>query len=401
MNASVAPALGDPAVDPNSRWSLASLRHEETPFAIDVVATNEGIDALAPEWLTLERLSGAASVFQSHAQIRIWARHFLGESGARQRLHVVMVRSAGRPALLLPLAISGRGPLRIARLAGDPVGQYADILVDPALATRAAFDAALASVRADAIVLRRVRSDSHLLRLGADRLRRATTEDAAPFADLTPYASYDEFLRTLSKNMRKGLRNRRHHLEKAGEISFELLAGGPEARKAIEDAIGLKRRWLVQRGAVSVAFLDPHTRECLLDLAEHATGAVVMRLAVGGEPAAIRFGFEHQGAYFAYLSAYDQNFAHLAPGKMLMDMYVSRFKERGLERIDMLPPRDRHKTDWCRFETTVADYTLPLSRAGRAYVGFYQERLRPALRSTWHRLPDGIRSMGAALFVDI
>ena len=242
-----------------------------------------------------------------------------------------------------------------------------------------------------------------MLRLAAGHLRPPTGADAAPYADLSPHATYEAYLQSLSKNMRKGLRNRRHHLERTGNVAFELLTGGPEARQAIADAFSLKRRWMIQRGAVSTAFLDHATRDCLLDLAEDraGTGAVVMRLMANGEPAAIRFGFEYQSTYFAYMSAYDEAFAHLAPGKMLMDFYISRFRERGLERVDMLPPLDRHKTDWCHFETEVADYTLPLTRSGRVFAEHYQERFRPALRRTYQRLPDSVRSMLAGLFVNI
>jgi CelD/BcsL family acetyltransferase involved in cellulose biosynthesis len=372
-------------------------------LTVDVARTVAELDALAAEWRELERLSGPASVFQSHAQIRIWARHFL--SGG-QRLHIVVVREGGRAVLILPLVVSGRWPVRIACLAGDPIAQYADFLFDPQADGKAAIAAALASVRragADVIILRRVRADSHLLALGGDALRPPTGPDAAPYAEIGPHPTYEAYLQTLSKNMRKGLRNRRHHLEKAGDVAFELLEGGPAARAAVADAIGLKRRWMIQRGAVSTAFVDPATRECLLDLAEDNadTGAIVMRLTVKDEPAAIRFGFEYRGGYFAYISAYDQHFAHLAPGKMIMDFYVARCKEREIGRIDMLPPVDRHKTDWCRFETAVADYTLPFTYAGRAYAEYYQERLRPALRRAWYRLPDNVRSLASTLFVNI
>jgi hypothetical protein len=67
----------------------------------------------------------------------------------------------------------------------------------------------------------------------------------------------------------------------------------------------------------------------------------------------------------------------------------------------MLPPSGRHKTDWCRLQTGVADYTLPLSLAGRAYAAGYRQRLRPALRRAWQKLPGGLRSRAAAMFVSI
>jgi CelD/BcsL family acetyltransferase involved in cellulose biosynthesis len=363
------------------RQAAPAMRQVGTgPMSIDVVASAAALDGLAPDWLRLQELAGAPCVFQGFAQIRTWARHFIAGGRGSPRLHVAVV--------------------------GDPIGQYADLLVDPSCDGDKAFDAALGSVAqagADAIVLRRVRSDSQIARLAAHRLRPGTGHDAAPYADLTPYASYDEYLLSLSKNMRKGLRNRRHHLEKVDNARFELLEGGPAARQAVAEALGLKRRWMIQRGAVSTAFLDPATKECLLDLAEDSlrAGAVVMRLMVGDEPAAIRLGFEYCGTYFAYMSAYDEAFAHVAPGKMLMDFYISGFKQRGIQRVDMLPPLDRHKTDWCRGQTEVADFNLPLTRTGRAYAELYQERFRPALRRAWGNLPDGVRSLVAALLVHI
>lgn len=375
-------------------------------FSVDVAKTAADIESLAPDWRALERLSGPNTIFQSHAHIRTWARHFISEARGRNRLHVAVVRERGRAALILPLVVSGSAPLRIARMAGDPISQYSDLLFDPGAGGRPAFEAALASVakaRIDVVILRRVRADSELKRLAGDHLRLTNGEIAAPYADLSAYPSSEAFLQSLSKKTRQGLRNRRNHLAKAGDVSFTLMSGGPEARRALADAINLKRRWLVQRGALSAAFLDPGTRNCLLDLAEHETGAgaVVLRLLVKGEPAAIGFGFEHMGTHFNYLSAYDESFAQLSPGKMLIDFYVSEAKPRGMSRLDMLPPSGRHKTEWCHNETAVADYTLPLTRAGRFYAATYLERLRPALQRTWHRFPEGIRSKAATWFINI
>jgi CelD/BcsL family acetyltransferase involved in cellulose biosynthesis len=386
--------------------AAATLPARDVSLAADVVTSAAGLAALEAEWLALEERTSCHTVFQNYATVRTWARHFLRGEGERHRLHVAVVRHRGRAALILPLVISRAGPFRVARMAGDPIAQYSDLLVDPEIDAEAAFEAALQSVRAagaDAIVFRRVREDSALLALAAPHARPGINASSAPYADLSGFADYDSLLQSLSKNMRKGLRNRRHHLDKTGGAAFELLTGGAQARQAVADALNMKRSWLIQRGAVSTAFLDPHTRECLLDLAEDRSGvgAVVLRLSVKGEPAAIRFGFEYQNTYFAYMSAYDPAFAHLAPGKMLMDFYLSAFDKRGLTCIDMLPPSSRHKTDWCDAETKVGDYTLPLTQRGRVYAEVYQERLRPGLQKAWKRLPDWARSAAAAVLVSV
>ena len=377
----------------------------DSGFDVEVIRAAAALDAVAAEWQALERLTHASAVFQSHAQLRIWARHFIPSEGGHIRLHVAIVRKNGRPVLILPLVISGSPLLRVARMAGDPIAQYSEILVDPALATHGAFDAALRSAKAagaDVIVLRRLRDDSPLLELARPYLRPPIERQFAPFADLSGLTDHAAFLQSLSKNVRRALRNRQKHLHSAGKNIFELLPAGKEARAAIAEAFDLKRKWLIQRGALSSAFADPATRECLLDLAGNAaSGAVVLRLLVNGELAAFRLGFEHGGTHFAYLSAYDERFADVSPGKLLMEFCVSGFRERGMKRLDMLAPAGQHKSDWCREETGVGDYSLPLTGIGRLYADLYQARLRPALSRAWHSMPTTLRSLVTALFVRI
>ncbi len=373
-------------------------------FHVDVISSLEALDAIAGDWAVLESASEPSAIFQSFAHVRIWARHFIGKERATH-LHVAVVREAGRPVLVLPLAISGSRLLRIADVAGDPVAQYADVLADPARVSRGAFEAALASVRAagaDAIVLRGVRDDSELLRLAGPSLRPATARTVAPFADLSGFADFTAYRESLSKKVRRALRHRRNHLENGGNFSFEMLGGGTEARAIVADALDMKRKWLVQRGNISSAFLDPATKACLLDLADsHESSATVARLVVGGETAAIRFGFEYRGTHFAYMSAYDPRFADVSPGKLLMEHCISGFWTRGIGRLDMLPPEGRHKRDWCRQEVGSADYTLPLTGAGRAYAEIYLERVRPGMKRLFERMPKPMRSLAAALFVNI
>ncbi len=392
-----------PALQPETA-PLATEIAKGSGFDVEAVTSVEALDALAPEWLALEALSPAATLFQSFAHVRLWARHFTG-AGRGEMLHVAVVRESGRPILILPTGISGYAALRIARIAGDPIAQYSELLADPSLASRAAFEAALASLKAagvDAIVLRRARDDSQLLRLAAPYLRPPMARTVAPFADLSAFADFASYRDSLSKKVRRGLRHRGHHLDKAGAFRFEILNGGDEARAAVADAVDLKRKWLVQRGSLSSAFVDPATRQCLLDLAESGEcGAVVARLVVDGEAAAIRYGFEYGGTHFAFMSAYDARFADVSPGKLLMEYMISGSWERGIGRIDMLAPEARHKRDWCKLEMGVADYTLPLTRVGLIYAEIYQERIRPALKRAFERMPETLRSLASALFVKV
>jgi CelD/BcsL family acetyltransferase involved in cellulose biosynthesis len=224
--------------------------------------------------------------------------------------------------------------------------------------------------------------------------------EIAPFADLSEFSDHAAYLKSLSQKFRHGLRNRKRRLENCGDVRFEILVGGEAARSALADAIDLKRKWLVQRGAISSAFVDTQTKACLLDLAgDPTTGAVMTQLTINEVPAAIRFGFEYRSTHFTYIGAFDDVFASLSPGRLLLDFVLSGFKERGLSRLDMLPPGSHNKAEWCSANVGVADYTLPLTRAGRLYAELYQERLRPGLRWTWQHMPASIRSLVAALLL--
>jgi len=388
---------------PHSEPTSATRKFQLDGFEVELIETPAALDAVGAEWLALEQVSHHAAVFQSFPLLRIWARHFCAARG-NGRLHVEIVRKDGRPILILPLYVSGLPFMRVARIAGDPITQFSEILVDQNADTAAAFEVALRAAEAagiDAIILRRVRDDSSLLALAAARFRPPLNRSEAPFVDLSPFADFGVFLASLSKKMRQGLRNRRNHLAKAGDFRFEILRGA-DARAAIAHALDLKRKWLVQRGALSSAFVDPATKACLLDLAESASaGAVVARLVVRGETAAIRFGIEYRGTHFAYMSAYDASFGDLSPGKLLMEFCISGFRERRFERVDMLPPAGRHKSDWCPEATGVADYTLPLTSVGRLYAEVFQEKVRPAMKRTWARTPEAVRSLVAALFVKL
>jgi CelD/BcsL family acetyltransferase involved in cellulose biosynthesis len=388
-----APTLSLPAADPVARRASVRAVLSDPNFAVEVLTDLDALETAGPEWRALEATSPAAALFQSHAQTMIWARHFLTGDAAR-RLHVVLVRAGGEARLILPLVLSRFAGATVGSIAGAPIAQYAELLGDPGADLESAFRAALASLRAagiDMLALRGVREDSLLLATARPLLRAARDRRVAPFARLDMTPDHDAFVRSRSKDLLHGIRNRRKRLERDGTVAWEVFDGGPAARRAIGEAVGLKLDWLQQHGQVSTAFMDARSTDCLLDLAEHAPGAVVMRLGCNGKPAAIRFGFERQGTYFAYLSAYDTELARYAPGKLLLNYCIEEERKRGSTVIDMLAPAGEHKTLWCDEATPVADYVLPLSLKG-ATLAVARERFRQVAEWGWHHLPAAVRS---------
>ena len=394
------PAWADAAV--GARADTAGGR--EPALSVAVISDVEALEDAAAEWVALERLADSSALFQTHAQITIWARSFLAGTAGGRRLHIALVREAGAIRLIVPVTVTTTAGIRVGRIAGCPIAQYSELLGAPEADLPACFSMALKALRRtglDLLQLDGVREGSALWRAIAPFHLAPIDPRVAPFADLSHSPDHDAFVRKRSKNLLHGLRNRRKQIERTGALRFDLLEGGQEARAALAEAIQLKREWLVQRGAISTAFLEPITTGCLLELAQSCPGALVMRMLIDEQPAAIRFGFEHAGTYFAYMSAYDTRLAQYAPGKLLLDFCFASIRARGGTRVDMLPPAGEHKAVWCDGEIAVADYTLPLSMRGLAYARIVQERLRPALSWTWHHLPAPLRTFLAARFLTI
>ncbi len=197
-----------------------------------------------------KRLSHAEAVFQSFAHIRFWARHFMRRKKAAPGFTSRSCATHGRAVLILPACgLAARRLLGSPRIAGDPIAQYAEVLVDPARASRGAFEAALASLRAagvDAIVLRR---RPRRLRISSASPRRIFGRQCR--ARVAPYRRSFR-LRRLPGLSEEPLQEDAPEPAQpppssgAGRpFSFETLSGGAEARAAVADAIDLKRKWLV------------------------------------------------------------------------------------------------------------------------------------------------------------
>lgn len=357
---------------------------------VEFVRDLEGLVAMGPEWRALE--DRAAGVFQSHDQTVIWARNYV-TAGSDRHLLIALVRVEGLLRLIVPLYVETQLGTRMARITGRPIAQYSDVLASSDADAQRYLPLvvdALRSENVDVLNLDSVREHTPLHRLALDRHAGSGNKRVAPFAELDRFADHTSFVRSRSKGFGKKMRARRRQLEETGEVRLEMIEGGPAARKAMGEAVNLKREWLSHRGAMSSAFLDPLSHGCLLDLAENAPGAMVLMMLLNGTIVAIRLGFSYHGTFFSYLSAYDEKLAPYSPGQLLMDYTLSVLRGRNVGHLDMLPPGSDNKAIWCADAVAVADYVLPLSWRGHLHAILYTGGRR-ALRGAYYGLPAWLR----------
>lgn len=360
---------------------------------LEVVSlSGEAVQDLVPEWRALEeREPAAATAFQSCDLILHWARCFSNE---RNELRVVAVRERGELVLVWPLAVEA-GPFgRIARWAGDPVGQYGDVVAARGAACEVWIEAAFAEIGRwediGFLCLRGVREDGAIAEWLARKGRplgspeQALVFDAAPFADAEAFASarWPELKRN---------RRRMKKLAEIGNVEFGIAGPGEEARALVARAFAFKREWLAERGLYGRALIDSRTEECLLALAgDPASAIAVSSLSVGGEIAAVEIGFRRGGRHYAYMGSFSPAFAKQGPGNLTTEFTIRDCIGQGLGEYDPLPPAADYKLAWSNASVPVHDYGIVLTWGG--YVALaWASILRPAAKALYEKLPLTVR----------
>lgn len=396
---SVWPAAAGPVIAHQQSAHLSSAA-----LSAEVHDGRKAYRELRRDWLALLGRMDRPAIFQTPDFLEIWADSF-AKSEAARRLRTIVVRQADAPVLIWPLVIGRHGPVRLARGAGAPVGQYDDVILDPGCdaeaALGAAYDALLGAGDIDLLRFDRVRGDSPLQPFLASRAAPIGETDLAPYADL-PAAGFDAFMASVKPRVQRHQRRRARQLAEIGECRFAVADRPQTMASWLDEAIALKRRWLVETGRLSGAFVKRRTTGCLMALArglgapESATRMVVARFDVGGQPAAISAGFVGGGVYHLYIGAFHPDFARFGAGNFLTERTIAWCCAHGIKRYDMLAPQARSKSDWQTGEVPVYDFAVAVTASGRSYGEVVERRLRPAMRAAFYALPQAVRSMMAA-----
>ncbi len=345
-----------------------------------------------------------AIVFQTESFLGAWSRAYVGDGDG---LKVVLVHRGDLLAGIVPVEVASRGLVTTARVAGAPVGQYDDVLVDPSADPAEVVDAACAALRRDCgvdlVLLTRVRSDSALAK-GCRHSVELGSPEEAPYAELGEGGA-DAFMASLKGRVRRQQTKRKRQLADLGECEYAQAAGPAEAAEWMREALALKREWLRLSGRLSQAFMDRQAADLLMAAAREGAGGpiepvepgrsrlVMSRLTVGGKTAALEVGFVCRDAYHFYLGTFAPEFAKYGAGNVLTEAVVRACAEGGMRRYDMLAPDSRNKREWANGSVAVTDMALPLSGPGRLYALVVHQTLRPTVRLLFYLLPERARSL--------
>jgi CelD/BcsL family acetyltransferase involved in cellulose biosynthesis len=291
--------VGDVGSTPHTDTS-PSLRLEDT----------DSVAALAPEWTALAAPTG--DVFATPE----WAEAWLEVLGRGAQLRLVTGRDgSGRLRVLVPLVLTRRGPVRIARLVGHGVADIQGPISAPTDADlqQETLDRALHEVVRDWDVFL---GERMLAGRGWGTMPgvRVMHREANPILHLSGWPDWDSFLASRSRKLRREIVHderiltERHGLVVRRTTDPSALAADLDVMFALHrsrfgDESSFAPREAFHRRFAAVALTAGWLRLWILE--------------IDGRPAAARYDFSYGNVYHAYNGGRDPRWSNLSVGLVL------------------------------------------------------------------------------------
>jgi CelD/BcsL family acetyltransferase involved in cellulose biosynthesis len=301
--------------------------------------------ALEAQWWALFHRVPSATPFQSPAWLIPWWQAF-----APGMLHVATVRRDGDLVGLAPFYLEGEGSAARLLPIGISVSDYLDVLLAPDCAALAA--ASLSTAMAESgdwqsWEMPELAGGAQAFALPCPAACQDSRESGptCPFLALAPNAQ--EFRRQLPQRKRRSLAMNRNRAEKRGELNIRSLRDS-DGRELLAELIRLHGICWESRGEPGV-LADPQVRDfhrnALPRLAE-AGLARLYALRIGGDTAAVYYGFLRGGDAYAYVSGFDPAFAHESPGTLLIAHAIEEAIAEGAREFHFLRGDEAYKYGW-------------------------------------------------------
>lgn len=203
--------------------------------------------------------------------------------------------------------------------------------------------------------------------------------DVAPYVDLEPYPSIEDYLETRNGKRRRSLRRRIKNIEEAGDFSFHVLGPGDldrvmawipkimrEKRRKFPDDTGLDQL---------EAFLTNLVRE--------AVPAKLIRCScctLDGKDISWNIDFVFEDEILQYVSDYEPEFREYGVGNVHTYHQIEWAISRRIRYFNFLWGAEEYKTDWTTGEVQLLhqirfDSALPMSRL-RVFTDRVARRLK-------------------------
>lgn len=385
-----ASANSDPVAQPGSPARSAA------PFAVETYGRPADIEHV---WRSFEA-TGISTIFQRYDWVEAYVRHVLPHENAQPA--IVLGQLDGKPAFILPLAITRMGPARVAGWIGGKHSSYNfGLWSEEAIAamnrlTRAQIEKMLGDAL-DGV-------DCAIL----ERTPKTHDGVAQPLAGLASNPSSTEgysfnltggFEAVLKRSdgaaRRRRVRTKERRMADIGPMRYGAVADLTQAKAALDFFFEQKALRLAEQGKAD-NFTEP-VKAFFHDLLDRSQGLgepllEMTELSVDGRLRAVRGAGIHRGRLNGYFMTFarDDVVSH-SPGSVLLFRHIEECCARGLDAYDLGVGYEDYKTHWCdiihELDDTYAAFT-PLGAATIATIrlGHTMKARMRRHKALWQRL---------------
>ncbi|PCI88150.1 MAG: hypothetical protein COB24_03390 [Hyphomicrobiales bacterium] len=323
------------------------------------------------------KLDGQNTVFASGS----WFRNLINDDN----ISFIAQDQNGQVGQALHLNLKRKFGFCIAEMAGEPFTQYSDAIsynqqsIDGFLKNCLTH---LADIQVDALHLRNVRADAHIIEY-CQKNGRIMAEKQAPWVDLTQFENYEAYFNSLSKTTKKTYRRLFRELD----AQYNVYLDDEITRELIDEIIELKSMQLDEHGKSSRVFADLQNLKQLGTILTTQTddfNIFVSTIRCAGTMVSAAISFIKGKNYYGYIVTMDNNFIKYKPGNIHVILNIEYAYNHGITSYDFLSPADEYKYRWSKNNSiAVYDILLPMNAKGKLYGSVYLNKLRPRLKSIY------------------
>ncbi|MFK5981176.1 MAG: GNAT family N-acetyltransferase [Rhizobiaceae bacterium] len=374
-----------------------NTQRKQSKVDVALVTNMEAFRQLKSNWLSLEANSSGAIFFQSWH----WNDHFITHSAKNPDFtpFILTASKLGRLVATLPMAIHHSKGCRLLTGLSEPYQQYTDMLCEQGIDPKSVFKQWLPLIKSagvDYMHLGQVREDSTLARAIKGIVKPSGENDAAPFVQLSEWANFEDYFKSIKLKTRKNMRNARNRLEKTASISHEVHTEGQGLGEIIDRTFEAREAWLERMGLTSRAFSDADFVRFLSrfksDKKDPDLKVMATSLKHGKHAIADQWGFIHKNRYYAFIAGWDEKYEQSSPGKLHLGAIIEECYKNGIVAADFMIPAVPYKATWAKNAVGVQDYVLPLTTKGYLFNNLWLNFLRPLAKTIAYKLSPEMRA---------
>ena len=375
------------------------VKSVDSNLTIEIITSQEEFKQLRTEWNALLAESLRKSFFLTWEwQFQWWCYYKQIETA--KALNIVLLRGAdGKLQAILPLYISEVNGLPGLKLrlgfligSGHESSEYLDIIVSETcdLEELVPVFEAVQNMVLDGLHLSDQTNESILLFsltrwVGKnDLFAEKRYWKTCPFISLN--GTYENFIGSLSKNMRYNVRRRTRNLEKDFSVKFHCIDQPEEAIKTVDVLYALHRkRWDTRDGTSK--FDDPVREKFHAHIAAPLLDAGYLRfyvLELNDTPVATLYCFNYDGHVYYYQAGMDPEFEKNSIGMVIMGKAIEASFAENAHEFDFLRGLEEYKFRWT--DQTRETYILEVGLSKSATAVF-------KLNAYWRQLKKAIKGM--------